>query len=1173
MTFYRETNNTYLNPIGIFSEAAISTVPTVPVGRGPVVAMAEDRQFRGGMWEGWYYREGESAHPGNGPAANGRVSIAKPGEEYLNIYPAKTNLTPYDHLLIQGNLNISESYSGAACYMIPSKLYVGSTVTLRVAFGKYFYVANTCAALRFEVYFQKVGAVPGPATKVYQQSQIPPPGTSVAYSANIDLSAYVTEDGLYQIWLVAYLERNANGAAVDYYYHLWLWPAELNIFSPPQPADDIEIKVGEIDDDWPDLEAVTLQRANPDSMTVDYRSATEFRWTAYGGEHLNLKDWNNKRVQFDYGGETRFLGRIQTIEGHGGSPQRYSFSCYDFRGCARKVDVQADPSAAPSYPSRIYNAPTTDEDYGRCVAVDQNVGEIIQDLFDTHSSLLLAADGVYDTGAMYVSAELLELDFIPGKIDLREVNFEEAVVQVLSKQGGVWNLCVGPVDGVWHFINRQDDGATTTFDIEDDDDGIVAPSLRTSTEDCFTGCTMFGRAGSGGFLMKAKVGAAGSIDCSGTDLSGLGEAWDSGYEAAWDLEKSLGERDYGSAVTHSEGGGVGWVDDTAKDYEPDYWNDGFIVFPRLGQTEYAITDSTETKITYAYTGDAPAVLAAEPFLLKRDTEYTKVYRRFYITDTAKRDLVEEGQFGGEDCCPRLFVYGFVEGTASGCIAKVSIPVRIIRGDPVYGTVIEAQSPLYSRTGLVYAIADNIGFEYCYRHATLETPFKTRFPTSGYAGTAYTVEGIERDKILIVPEFYNPQDAANFAVLAEEILKPFMDVLVQGAVGKRGLYWDAAGLGMKITLAQGVVDKIVAVPVVSVTYDFDTLETSIEISNDFREDGWNYNRVLDNFYRNRFLDREENDTGVNRDYINCAKGLVSSGDLSRQEIEGDGSDVPNPAGDVWGNFSKVAGVEPTITRCDQQTYDHEGTLHDTKPCGDGLHYLLACKDNRGGHSYADPFDGADVEAMHGIVLRTGENMSDGGNLANTHLFYPFNCVDGPYAHPSRWYGGCASGTKDLVLVVPSSVGGDQQNMETFFPALLQAYINFIVFTSQGMSCVDDRLFILDQHLWGDPSLTHQGCKAGGEDAQSFAEAVCGMFKTWSQYATTYMAALHSTFFSCAKHKVYPTSQAGDPPHTHTVATESVVPGNPPEKPDCEFTLGCCPVCTAGGDISDCCKGGS
>ena len=73
------------------------------------------------------------------------------------------------------------------------------------------------------------------------------------------------------------------------------------------------------------------------------------------------------------------------------------------------------------------------------------------------------------------------------------------------------------------------------------------------------------------------------------------------------------------------------------------------------------------------------------------------------------------------------------------------------------------------------------------------------PTSGYAGTLYTVEGIERTKTITVREWRDYSLSANMQAYANSLFLSMRDVVIEGSIGYLGLPTNYLNAGRAVSI--------------------------------------------------------------------------------------------------------------------------------------------------------------------------------------------------------------------------------------------------------------------------------------------------------------------------------------------------------------------------------------
>lgn len=188
-----------------------------------------------------------------------------------------------------------------------------------------------------------------------------------------------------------------------------------------------------------------------------------------------------------------------------------------------------------------------------------------------------------------------------------------------------------------------------------------------------------------------------------------------------------------------------------------------------------------------------------------------------------------------------FPYPVAWVSASGTAAEmISSPMGMVMFNPFGGT-----SPPYNAVSCGITLDPTNGLIY-FDQPTQVTAFGTQTPvqwaanvqafvpvavgtlaayapsSTTYAGTLYTVEGVERRKVITVLEWRDYSNAANMATFAAEVLDSVKDVVVEGTVPYLGLPTAYLTPGQTVSIAgQGYTTgwESLNLPVASVEVEF------------------------------------------------------------------------------------------------------------------------------------------------------------------------------------------------------------------------------------------------------------------------------------------------------------------------------------------------------------------
>ncbi len=141
-------------------------------------------------------------------------------------------------------------------------------------------------------------------------------------------------------------------------------------------------------------------------------------------------------------------------------------------------------------------------------------------------------------------------------------------------------------------------------------------------------------------------------------------------------------------------------------------------------------------------------------------------------------------------------------------------------DPTSGTILLARPAalVFSADGVTPVVPTNVQAFLPVNTGALST----RYPTSGYQGTAYTALGIERTKTISVNDWRDTSNLANMTTFASEYLSSVKDVVYEGSIPYYGcldtpLVWGHALEILGSTYATGW--ETLAIPIIGVDLEY------------------------------------------------------------------------------------------------------------------------------------------------------------------------------------------------------------------------------------------------------------------------------------------------------------------------------------------------------------------
>lgn len=815
---------------------------------------------------------------------------------------------------------------------------------------------------------------------------------------------------------------------------------------------------------------VTLDKLRVDARVSDALTFTEV------ARHFDGTWAEGAAVVLEYPtGTVRFTGRISERESIGTSgAEQVRYTAVGWRALAQNVMVAR--SASDSYPERIYNAADDDIDKAyRALGPSATVGAIITDLFDTFLTALRAEGACHASSTPYVSGELSSLTFVPGKLVLAGMNFDQAISAVLAEQGPAWSWWVDTA-GAYHVYDRSASTATT---VTIADDRVVSNQLRRHVRGRFTAVKVVGKRGRGQEVWPTAIGVG--TDEYGQALSGVTEVWASGLEAAWTMRLGEGQREYGyvsvvGSSTFTVGGGKAWAVDA--------FSGGYAFFPRYSlKTAFTVDGNTADTITF--TSAVPGVNVGDPILIIAPGLYSDVHRLFQITDATKRDIVQEGA-GEVDCCPHILA--ILRNSAGAVVGTQQIPVRL-EGDGKF----RALQPMITSfaDGLVAGQAtpmEDWKFVYCYRPASTTTPILARYPSSSYSGGASAAPwSIQRELTAVVEEFEDASAPSAYATLAQEIHKVTSTVGTSGKLVLAELdpTWFDPRRRVHIAHASDTTGwEALGAFLTSVTYDFMRATTELELSEDGGSEGVNYQSMLEAIrsrMRGAGAGLEAKKLG---DFINCRGEERRRGSYSSRANELEEGSRPKTATLVEPVFRfPRAGADFKTSarcRCDEET---DPCLTPTQAASFAKKQFICLPDDRHGltvrHQLAGGFYCSASQLAYKYDQGSGSYVP-GGN------YYPFVCQqleigEAPDGTSGSGYftGTCTNGMRELVVVEPFDLddgdNGTQVGVGSFLIQFLAAYDNYMQHNEEAHCCLDNRIYSQDRAIWGPVDSSMSGCQ--------------------------------------------------------------------------------------------------
>ncbi len=222
------------------------------------------------------------------------------------------------------------------------------------------------------------------------------------------------------------------------------------------------------------------------------------------------------------------------------------------------------------------------------------------------------------------------------------------------------------------------------------------------------------------------------------------------------------------------------------------WGAGLIVY---APTAFQITDPDERRIfrhlKYDYTVPVPGARYGNP-----TSGYTIINTFYQAADCPVLGVRYRDNNMGDGKFQCLNGFFFEPTTGTIYFADGIALFRVNPEPPLRGGI----------TGPVNEVPEDLQFVYC----SPADPLKVRYPETGYAGTAYTVAGIEKtwriaDEMLSLNPKEHPLNStadriAQFQTLAQNLHSQRCDIIYAGGVTLSGLKWSYLLLQKRVNIA-------------------------------------------------------------------------------------------------------------------------------------------------------------------------------------------------------------------------------------------------------------------------------------------------------------------------------------------------------------------------------------
>lgn len=513
-------------------------------------------------------------------------------------------------------------------------------------------------------------------------------------------------------------------------------------------------------------------------------------------------------VTLSIDGTTRFTGQIVSA-----SPVNVGTGCinvhytaYGLRFLANNLFITgSDGTGLISW-----NLHPTDPDY-LSTRAGQSIGDIIQEILDLHQTALTA---VGFANPCYVSSELTALTVVTPEPVYVAGRVIDAVEDLLREWMPAYQAYVDESDQLIHIKNTR---SLTALTLTLDSDPVTIDNLTKDHGECFTKVVLRG---------QADIQAAYLSTSEGT----LEQGWTSTEQADWTIQDFWQPKDAASiGDVNSMTSTVLTVqsDVSTETWATNYWNG-------IGAEVWAF-DPAATGITF---GEQRAITACTSLSAGGTSTITvdpafsnSGYTRYVVRGTrTSESLVWRKYTIAPTWIAQHLVRRFNKAVpwapTDGAVALTYLPVGNVcwslSGSPPYfefpwpfetvlydgttdGYIIfgeptpkayTSQSDLEAGGGSVVAPAD-VKVLVAYSRG----PLTATAPSSGYEGTAYTTDGVDRVYYRDYPDWVDSNNSSAMSTLAQQILDSLKDTVIEGTATYHGKLSTALTLGRSLDIAR------------------------------------------------------------------------------------------------------------------------------------------------------------------------------------------------------------------------------------------------------------------------------------------------------------------------------------------------------------------------------------
>lgn len=545
------------------------------------------------------------------------------------------------------------------------------------------------------------------------------------------------------------------------------------------------------------ISGVTVSMDGPGRLEFTENAVAAGRGTFSQGQTISLS----------VDGTVYFSGRIAraTPVGIGRGRIDVSYLAIDLRWLASQIPITNSAGSGVL----IYNLPSTDPDYVAGQA-GKSVGDIIKALLDLHSTQL-SAIGI--TG--YTLSELTALTVVPPEPVVISGKLWPAIENLLAQWCNKYAIWISASDGLVHIANTFTGLSAQTLTL--DTDPIILDSIGQDHSECFTQVVVRGGADIQGVYLRLSD-------------STIEYGWTGTQQTNWtlsDFTMPKDAADTGSITSMTSTTITVTSDDATKTWATNYWATQMAYVWAYNPAASGINFWEERAVTACGSMSAGGSCTITVDTAFANSGYTKyairgnktgmstVWRRFEIPDTYINQHLQ----------PR-FSHSVPFNTGSAAVANTWVPTAVVcwsaSGTPPYLEFpVSLQVVPYDGTTPGYILFDQPVVNVFNSRDDLEAggasvtepddlivllpvsrgALTVQAPTSGYEGTAYTVDGLQRTLTVDYPDWLDSRNSTSMATLAQEILDTVKDTVVEGQITYLGKAASYLTLGKSLNIAR------------------------------------------------------------------------------------------------------------------------------------------------------------------------------------------------------------------------------------------------------------------------------------------------------------------------------------------------------------------------------------